>query len=77
MSILILAIFSNEISSKASIITTFFSIESKLIVCPILNSTSAPRTFAPFEFKSHEPHVVSAKTYAGIPNLFIIFEAVS
>ena len=68
---------SKEISSNASIIITFFSIVSILFVCPILNCISAFKTFAPIELRSHVPHVVSARTNAGIPNFLPTLRAKS
>ena len=70
---------SKEISSNASIIITLSCSPgnvSSLFVWPMLNKISAPNTFAPLELRSHVPHVVSAKTKAGISNSFVIFVAV-
>jgi len=45
----------------ASIIMTFYSNVSILLVWPILISISAFKTFAPLEFRSQVPQGVSAR----------------
>ena len=50
---------------------------SEFIVCPMLKWTPAPSVIAPLEFRSQVPHVVSAMTYAGMPNSAVMRSAAS